>query len=118
MGRKKKENLSLVFEEESAKVLGELLANPKTPETVRLSIINELNEAAKEETFFETMFNELVSLGFCPHCNHKNHWLIPEDELSQMGWISSQKDVRVKRHTDSKDCPEYAESCSKKKISA
>lgn len=103
------------FDEANAKVLVEMLMDPNTSEAVRLQIINELNEATKHATFFESMFNEELSIGACPHCHHKNHWLVPEDELNQMGWISHEKDQRVKRHTDAKDCPEFAEACAKKR---
>jgi hypothetical protein len=109
---------SEVFDEANAKVMAEMLGDPKTSENVRLQIINELNEASKAETFFETMFSELLTLGKCPCCGHENHWLVPEDDLNQMGWVSHRKDKRVQKHTTSKDCPEYAESCSKKKTVA
>jgi len=105
------------FNEANAGALTEILINPATPESVRLQIINELNESEKSSSFFETMFNELLTLGRCPCCAHENHWLVPEDDLSQMGWVTSEKDNRVPKHTDAKACPEYAEACSKKKVS-
>ena len=106
------------FDEQNAAALAVMLVDPNTSEAVRLMIINELNDSAKSETFFETLKNEALSLGACPHCHHKNHWLIPEDELNQMGWVSSAEDPRVKTHTDSNDCREFAEACSKKKTTA
>lgn len=106
------------FDEKNAKALAAMLVDRQTSEAVRLQIINELNEASKNDTFFEAIFNETLSLGACPKCHHENHWLIPEDDLAQMGWVSSKVDDRVKRHTDIKDCPEFAESCSKKKTTA
>lgn len=103
------------FDEKNASALAAMLVDPTTSEAVRIQIINELNEAAKSDTFFEALFNETLSLGRCPHCAHQNHWLVPEDDLNQMGWVSSQKDPRVKRHTDANDCKEFAEACTKKK---
>ena len=107
----------LGFDEANAKILTEMLVDPKTPEANRLQIINELNEEAKTSTFFEAMFNEMLSWGKCPHCCHENHWLIPEDDLSQMGWVTHEKDDRVPRNTDIRSCPEFAEACSKKRTS-
>jgi hypothetical protein len=104
------------FDEQNASVLAQMLVDPQTSEAIRLQIINELNEASKNETFFEAMFSEALSLGSCPHCMHKNHWLVPEDELNQMGWVTHKEDPRVKRHTDAKDCEEFAEACSKKRV--
>jgi hypothetical protein len=103
------------FNEDNAKALTEILVDPATPESVRLQIINELNEAEKSNSFFETMFNELLTLGACPNCCHENHWLVPEDDLSQMGWVTPDKDKRVPKHTDKHSCPTYQEACSKKK---
>ena len=73
MSDDKQENTAEAFDEANAKALAELLVDPKTSESVRLQIINELNEASKNETFFETMLKELLTEGSCPHCNHKNH---------------------------------------------
>lgn len=115
---KKSKKLSKDFDEENAKVLAELLVDPATPQAVQLHIINELNDASKNETFFETMFNEMLSRGKCLFCDHENHWLIPEDNLNEMGWVSSEEDKRVLKHTDAETCPELEESCSKKKTSA
>ncbi len=118
MANEKSDNLINGFDEKNAATLAELLVDTSTSEAVRLQIINELNEASKNETFFEAMFNEALSLGTCPHCHHKSHWLIPEDVLTQMGWVSSKEDERVKTHTTLHDCAEFAESCSKKKTTA
>jgi len=113
--KKKSDKLIDSFDELNAAALAEMLVDSNTSEAVRLQIINELNEAKKNETFFEAMFNENLTLGACPICHHKNHWLIPDDNLAQMGWVTYKEDPRVKKHTDSKDCPAYMESCSKKK---
>jgi len=114
----KKSSKNTAFDEANAAVLAEMLASPDTSEAVRLQVINELNEASKSDTFFEAMFNEELSVGKCPHCKHKNHWLIPEDDLSQMGWVTSDEDPRAEKHTTIKTCEEYQESCSKKKVTA
>ncbi len=113
---KKSDKLIDGFDEANASALAELLVDATTSEAVRLQIINELNEAEKNQTFFEAMLNEELSLGACPACHHENHWLIPEDDLGVMGWVSSRKDERVKKHTDAKSCPPFQESCSKKKV--
>jgi hypothetical protein len=118
LGRKKSSNIIDGFDEKNASALAEMLVDVATSEAVRLQIINELNTEKKNETFFEAMYNEELSLGPCPRCHHKNHWLIPEDELAQMGWVSYKKDDRVKQHTTAKDCEAFEEACSKKKVTA
>lgn len=109
---------SLDFDEENAQALAEMLADPVTSENIRLQIINSLLEDGKDSTFFETMFKELMSFGSCPYCDHENHFLIPEDDLNQMGWVTYEKDKRVPRNPTSKDCPEFQEACTKKKTTA
>lgn len=109
---------SLDFDEDNAKALSEMLADPITSENVRLQIINTLLEEGKDDTFFETMYRELMSLGECPLCSHENHWAVPEDELNMFGWVSAEKDPRVKANTTIKDCPEYQEACAKKRLTA
>jgi hypothetical protein len=106
------------FDEANAAALANMLVDPQTSENVRIQIINELNAADNSNTFFETMFAEQLSLSNCPNCLHTNHWLIPEDNLNQMGWVSAQEDKRVKPHTSKNDCPPYQEACAKKKVSA
>lgn len=109
---------SLDFDEDNAKALSEMLADPITSENVRLQIINVLLEEGKTDTFFETMYRELMSLGECPYCRHSNHWLVPEDELNIVGWVSSEKDPRVRANTTAKDCPEFQEACAKKRLTS
>lgn len=117
MSEKKKSAIQ-GFDETNGAILAEMLADPTTSEAVRLQIINELNEAAKNSDFFETLFIEALSLGRCPCCQHNNHWLVPEDKLAQFGWVSHQNDPRVKMHTTREDCKEYEQACAKKKITA
>jgi hypothetical protein len=62
------------------------------------------------------MMDEKLSYGECPHCQHKNHWLIPEDDMNQMGYVSKDEDERVPEHTDAESCEEYQQACLKKKI--
>lgn len=114
----KKQEITEAFDEANALAFAEMLTDPETSEAVRLSIINELNEESKSETFFETLYREELSLGCCPECGHSNHWLLPEDNANQMGWVTHEKDPRVKRHTTAQDCPEFEEACSKKRVSA
>jgi len=103
------------FDEENAAALISLLQDPLTDPRIRLQIINEILEASKADTFFETMYAEHLSYGACPSCGHENHWLIPEEDLNVMGWISHDKDPRVPIHTNEAMCKEFAEACSKKK---
>jgi hypothetical protein len=104
------------FDVANAAALAEMLGDPSTSEKVRLQIINEILEASKNLTFFEKMYNENVSLAKCPFCSHENHWLIPEDDLNQMGWVTHEKDDTVPRHTSADTCSDYAEACGKKKV--
>lgn len=100
----------------NADVLAELIADPDTPDNQRVKMIKKLMESRKSENFFATMLVEMLSHGECPHCGHTNHWLIPEDELNQMGYVSHKEDERVKHATTIEDCPKWQESCAKKKI--
>ena len=103
------------FDLQNATALLEMLADPVTPEPVRLQIINDILENTKDNSFFETMFRESLDKARCPHCQHENYWLTPEDELNIFGHVSAEKDPRVPFHTSETECPTYAESCSKKK---
>lgn len=103
-------------EEINAKVLADLVADPVTTDQLRVRIIQKLLEGREGNDFFRTIFEENVSYGCCPNCNFETHWAVPEEILNIFGWVSSQKDKRVKQHTSEKDCPEYAEACNKKRI--
>lgn len=103
------------FDLQNAKALLDMLADPVTPEPVRLQIINDILENTKDNSFFETMFREKLDLGRCIHCGHENHWLIPEDELNIMGHVTAEKDPRVPFNTTATECSTYAEACAKKK---
>jgi hypothetical protein len=109
---------ALDFDQENATALAEMLADPMTSEPVRLQIINSLLEDDRDATFFETMMKEAMSLANCPFCDHENYWLIPEDDLNQMGWVSFESDARVKANPTKEDCPEFQEACKKKKTTA
>ena len=111
-------NNDLDFDEKNASTLAEMLVDPATTEAVRLQIINDILEAAGDNTFFETMMKEDMSKSACPMCKHKTHWLVPEEDLNQMGWVSSEKDSRVPQHSSSAICPEFAEACLKKRTTA
>ena len=104
----------LDFDEANAAALGEMLADPMTTESIRLQIINQLLEEDKGATFFQTMFKEGLSFAPCPFCEHENYWLIPEDDKNQMGWVTAEKDERVKANPTKTDCPEFQEACKKK----
>jgi hypothetical protein len=101
----------------NAEVLADMIADPDTPDAKRVLMINKLLESRKSDTFFATMFTEKLSYGACPCCGHENHWLIPEDELNQIGEVTYKKDSRVLRETTMADCPRWQEACIKKKTS-
>ena len=105
------------FDDTNAAVMAEIISDPVTSEHVKLQILNTLLAVEGDQTFFQTMFKEGMSLCECPNCGHQNHWLIPEDEANQMGWVTADQDSRVKKHTTQADCPTYMEACSKKKTS-
>ncbi|MCI0561412.1 MAG: hypothetical protein MN733_23240 [Nitrososphaera sp.] len=103
------------FDEANAQALVALLSDPTTDHRIRMQIISEILEASKADTFFETAFAESMSLGQCPHCNHVNHWLIPEEDLNVFGFVTHERDDRVPVHTDESICKEFSEACLKKK---
>jgi hypothetical protein len=106
------------FDEANAQALAEMLADPNTSEATRLQIINEILESEKGASFFDMMFAEEMTLGNCPQCKHRNHWLIPEEELNIRNFVTHEQDNRVHQHTSEQICKEFAEACSKKKTSA
>jgi len=100
----------------NAEVLAELLVKSSPSTHLSIKILNKLLEARSEYEFFETMFEENMSHGECPHCGHANHWLIPEDELNKMDWVTHKQDSRVPDMPNHDDCTDFAESCQKKKV--
>ena len=99
----------------NAEVLADLLADPQTTENLRVKIIIKLSETREGQDFFKTMYEEKLSYGACPCCNHENHWAIPEDVLNIMGWVTHEKDPEVPVATNAESCPEFQEACKKKK---
>lgn len=112
----KKANKVLAMEEANAAVLVELITGSGISETLRITAMERLIASKTNDTFFETMFEENLTYGTCPHCDHANHWLITEDAANQMGWVSHKEDPRVPETTDAKSCPTYEQSCKKKRI--
>jgi hypothetical protein len=106
------------LDEHNIGIFAELLVSDSTPDSLRIRIINRLMEVKENQSFFQTMFEENISFGKCPSCSHENHFLIPEDALNELGWVTSIKDPLVKEHTTKDDCPKWQESCKKKKVSA
>ncbi len=104
-------------EAKDAKVMAELIVDPQTTDHLKVTIINKLLETNENPDFFPTIFNEKMSLGDCPDCGHTNNWLIPEDVLNKMGYVSHLEDANVSEHTNEESCPEWHEACCKKKIS-
>lgn len=105
-----------MLDAKNASVLAELVVDPLTTDHSRVAILNMLLSTVQEKDFFITMFKDELSLGECPDCGHQNHWLIPEDILNTIGWVTSQADTRVPSHTTKTDCPEFQEACQKKKV--
>ena len=105
------------LEQANARTLAELAVDSQTSENLRVKIIQKLLDNTQHGNFFATLFSEALSAGHCPNCNHYNHWLVPETNLNEMGWLSSDKDKKVVKQTKAKDCPRYQEACRKKKIS-
>lgn len=106
----------LALNEANAAVLVELITAPNISETLRIDAMRKLTEGREDQDFFKTLMQEKLSYGECPHCQHKNHWLLPEENLNQMGYVSKDEDERVPEFTDEESCPEFQQSCLKKKV--
>lgn len=117
MSRSKKIDVD-TLDAQNAAVLAELVVDPATTEHIRVQILNKLLEAQEDQSFFDTMLQEGLDLGECPHCGHLDNWLIPETELNIRGVVTAERDPRVKLNTTAVDCPEFQEACQKKKVTA
>ena len=106
----------LALDEANAAVLVELITGPNISETLRISAMEKLTGDKEGQSFSKTMLEEKLTYGECPYCQHSNHWLIDEEALNQMGYVSREEDDRVPQHTNADSCPEWQESCLKKKI--
>jgi len=102
--------------ERNAQVLTDLVLDESTPPYLQIKMINKLLESRRDDTFFATMLTEMISYGACPSCGHENHWAIPELELNKMGFVSHERDPRVRKNTKKEDCSKWAEACTKKKL--
>ena len=102
--------------EKNAEVLINMLMDPDTPPDLQVKVMLKLMAARHENTFFATMFREQVSFGACPNCSHENFWAVPEDELNKIGYVTHERDKRVKRNPKKADCAKWAEACPKKKL--
>ena len=111
----KKASKILAMDEANAAVLVELITGPNISENLRIQAMEKLTSAKINDTFFQTMLEENLTYGECPNCQHKNHWMVPEEELNQMGYVSKDEDPRVPETTDIDSCPEFQQSCLKKK---
>lgn len=100
----------------NAKVLADLVVDPSTAPALQVRILNKLLEGRRNPNFFLTMYEAKMSYGPCPHCGHKNHWLIPENNLNQLNHVTAEHDDRVKRETTEEDCKLFAEACGKRKV--
>ncbi len=106
----------LALDEANAAVLVELITGANISENLRIMAMEKLTASKNNDSFFQTMLEEKLTYGECPHCNHKNHWAVPEEELNQMGYVSKDEDDRVPETTDEKICPEFQQACLKKKV--
>ena len=114
---KDKSKKILALEEANAAVLVEIITGANISENLRISAMEKLmGDREGGETFFQTMLEEKLTYGVCPHCDHKNHWMIPEEALNMMGWVSHKEDERVPETTDSSNCELFQQACLKKKI--
>lgn len=104
------------LEEENAKILADLVVDPMTTESLRIKILNKLLERKFDQNFFDLIMKEELDFGACPCCGYESHWLVPETELNQRGWVSYIKDSRVHQNTTAEICPQFQESCTKKKV--
>ncbi len=111
----KKSSKILALDEANAAVLVELITGANISESLRIQAMQKLTASKDNDTFFQTMLEEDLTYGECPHCQHKNHWLVPEEELNQMAYVSKEEDDRVPDTTDDKSCPEFQQACLKKK---
>lgn len=106
----------LALDEANAAVLVELITGANISENLRIQAMEKLTASKDNESFFQTMLAENLTYGGCPHCQHENHWMVPEEQLNQMGYVSKDEDDRVPETTDDKSCPEFQQACLKKKI--
>lgn len=113
----KNKNLSGSLDSENAKTIVDLIADPDTPESLRIKLIRKILETRHSDNFFKTMYEQKLSYGKCPNCRHENHWLIPEAELNRLGWVSSEQDSKVPKFANAEICPKWEQACSKRKCS-
>ena len=78
----------LAMNEANAAVLTELIVGPNISGSLQIQAMQKLMAEKEDQSFFGTMFEELLTFGACPSCKHENHWLIPEDDLNIMGYVS------------------------------
>jgi len=108
----------LALETANAEVLVEIALSNEggVSEALKMKVYEKLMGSKEGQSFFKTMLEEALTWGECPHCKHENHWLIPEEDLSQMGFVSYKEDPRCDKQHDAKTCPEYQQAHWKKKI--
>ena len=117
MARPKKSRSTGTLEAQNAQIMANMVVDEDTTEYLKIKILNKLLESKASFNFFPTMFSENMSLGNCPECGHENHFLIPEDELNKLGWVTHKLDPEVPEYASEEVCPTFQESCGKKKAS-
>lgn len=112
MARKFDDKLS----DANSRALVDLLMDPDTPDNTQIVIIQHLISSRAGQDFFKTIYEENLSFGKCPKCQHDNHWIIPEDNLNKMGYVTHEKDLRVPETTNDESCKVFQQACKKKKV--
>lgn len=100
----------------NADVLTSIAVDAHVSEALRVKVLSKLLDERESLSFYDTLFDEKLDFGACPECGFETHWLVPEVDLNQRGYVSADKDPRVKRTTTHKDCREFEQACSKKKV--
>jgi len=74
---KDKSKKILALEEANAAVLVEIIVGANISENLRISAMDKLlGDREGRETFFRTLFDEKLSYGECPHCQHKKSLVV------------------------------------------
>ena len=111
-----KKSKVLAMEEANVAVLVELIVGANISESLRIQAMDKLISNKEGQNFFKTLFEEKLSFGACPKCEHNNHWLIPEDDLNEMNYVSEKEDTRVPAQTTAETCVTFEQACKKKKV--
>ena len=104
------------IDQKTFEVLAEILVDPATPDHLQITIMNQLLQSKEGESFFQVILEENLDKGPCPNCSAEIHWLIPEDALNEMNYLTHKEIPGVKAQTTREDCVTYGEACAKRRI--